>query len=434
LLSVFDQAGVAGLRKLRGQFAAAIFDTETGLVTLMRDPSGITPLYYTLTDGKVSFASQASWLGLLANGAPRDLNKLEIEAHRQWESLGYVSGQQTLLAGVREVAPGAVMQFDLTGKLLNEASIGLPARGLKEASTPSDSVRNSIQQATARNLNADIEPYLLFSGGLDSTLLLHCMVNEGVRPRLIALQYSGGENDAELSHALRVARYYGCELEMTQFKRLDSRELQDLFLNRVDWPLDGGSLLPKVALADYLRDRDCTVVMGGSGADELFGGYQRHQARLAMSTEGVLGSLDAELNYYRSWIGKFGDSEGAFDRFLEARSNDAYADPAFVYDLLELSQFHNPRLDSCFANVGLEYRPVFQDQDIVALAASMTLSEKSELGNPKKILRDAFRREMKPEFIDVPKSPLRFAEMGPFPAWRQSIFNAWSSARSMASA
>lgn len=432
VIEVYRRFGVDGFALLRGQFAAALLDAARGRIVLARDASGITPLYYAEADGKLLFASQASWIRFLLEGTNSfAADRLDNEAHDEWSACGYVAGPDTLLSGIREVPAGGVLQFDLNGRLVESAVTRLPPTPSSGSGDTARLTRDLLQQAVRRNLNADIPPCLLFSGGLDSTLLLHSIVAEGIRPRLVALEYSDGENRSELEHAAKVARHYGCPLEVIGFEPPLDAEMEQLFRGRVDWPLDGGSLLPKVALANHLMAQDCKVVLGGSGADELFGGYRRHQARLAMYEAGTIGDIEAEREYYRSWVGKFGESAKAFDVFLRQESSELYADPAFVYDLMELSQFHNPRLDSCFANVGLEYRPIFQDQDLVSLAASLPLDLKSKVGTPKKLLRDAFNHEIPAEFINVPKSPLRFGRMGPTPSWRGVVFNSWAAARNV---
>jgi asparagine synthase (glutamine-hydrolysing) len=65
LLTLFAREGECMLRRLRGMFAFAIWDTQTRELFLARDPYGIKPLYYPPTKDGLLFASQV--MALLAS-------------------------------------------------------------------------------------------------------------------------------------------------------------------------------------------------------------------------------------------------------------------------------------------------------------------------------------------------------------------------------
>src|SRR5579859_7849625 len=54
--------GMASFSKLRGIFAFGLYDIEKGLTYLVRDSSGVKPLYYYENDGELSFASEVKAL------------------------------------------------------------------------------------------------------------------------------------------------------------------------------------------------------------------------------------------------------------------------------------------------------------------------------------------------------------------------------------
>jgi asparagine synthase (glutamine-hydrolysing) len=433
ILSLYLHGGVAALGELRGQFAGVLIDQRKNRAILFRDPSGITPLYYASAGERVLFASQASWLPDLANyvGVPYSPS-LSGDAFGEWRSCGYSVGPKTLLEGIHSVQPGEAIEVDLKQARVHSRGMFFDWRHPATDESHLETTRRLVKQAVERNLQEDTPPFLLFSGGLDSTLVLHCAVAAGDQPRLVTLAYPDGQNEAELAHASEVADHYGCKLEIVNFAMPSQAELQKLFSERVDWPLDGGSLLPKLAMADYCRSKGAVIVLGGSGADELFGGYRRHAARLGLYREGILLDRTTEQDYFREWIGKHdANALGPYQCFVDSISHSEFADPGFIYDLCELSQLHNPRLDSCFANIGLEYRPVFQDQDLVRFAASLPLDTKMGRNTTKGLLRDAFADEIPAHFLAVPKTPLRFSQMGPSLKWRERVMSAWLYSRAL---
>jgi len=427
ILSLYLKGGTAALGQLRGQFAGVLIDENKNKAILFRDASGITPLYYASVGEHVLFSSQASWLPALAEYFEIPYSpSLNRAALAEWRSCGYFVGPKTLLKGIHSVQPGTTVEVNLGNGVARSRKPFFDWRHPELDESYLEATRRLVKQAVRRNLQADKPPFLLFSGGVDSTLVLHCAVEAGKRPRLVTLAYPDGENEAELAHAAEVADHYGCRLDVVKFLMPSLAELQRLFAERIDWPLDGGSLLPKIALADHCRAEGAVTVLGGSGADELFGGYRRHSARLELYRRGTLSNVVLERNYFCEWIGKHDENGlGPYRLFIQCARDSRYADPGFVYDLCELSQLHNPRLDSCFSNIGIEYRPVFQDQDLVRFAASLRLDTKMVQGMTKGILRDAFADEVPAHFLSVPKMPLRFAEMEPSLKWRERVMAAW---------
>ena len=62
LLAQYQDSGLDGVKRLRGQFAYAVYDERTGELHLVRDRLGILPLYYISTDRFFAFASEIKGL------------------------------------------------------------------------------------------------------------------------------------------------------------------------------------------------------------------------------------------------------------------------------------------------------------------------------------------------------------------------------------
>ena len=59
--------GLDFLKKLRGMYSFAIWDNKNNKLIIVRDPFGIKPLYYTIFNGAVYFASQIKSLLSIEN-------------------------------------------------------------------------------------------------------------------------------------------------------------------------------------------------------------------------------------------------------------------------------------------------------------------------------------------------------------------------------
>src|SRR5215472_16693049 len=102
LIDVIAHWGEAGLRKLRGMYAFALWDEREHELWLARDPYGIKPLYVAQCDGVLWFASQAR---ALARVAPVDTGR-EAAALVGFYLWGHVPEPFTWWSGIRAFPPG----------------------------------------------------------------------------------------------------------------------------------------------------------------------------------------------------------------------------------------------------------------------------------------------------------------------------------------
>ena len=101
LVHLYEEEGVDGLRRLRGMFACAIWNSRERSLLLARDRFGKKPLYYAaLTEG-VYFGSELKCL--CAAGVPLEHDR---EALQLYFLLGYVPDPWTPYLGIRKLTPG----------------------------------------------------------------------------------------------------------------------------------------------------------------------------------------------------------------------------------------------------------------------------------------------------------------------------------------
>ena len=103
LLETYAAEGRDALRRLRGMFAFAIWDTKTGELFCARDPFGIKPLYYTQAEGgrQLRFASERKALV-----GPGEVSVIDPDALRLYLSFQYVPAPATMTPPVRCLPPG----------------------------------------------------------------------------------------------------------------------------------------------------------------------------------------------------------------------------------------------------------------------------------------------------------------------------------------
>jgi len=100
------------LDRLYGDFALAVWDTQTRTLQLARDPLGQRPLFYHLGDGFAAFATMAKGLHALAEVpvAP------DLDTLRDYLALAPMRGPGSFFAGIRRVEPGGLVTLHADGR------------------------------------------------------------------------------------------------------------------------------------------------------------------------------------------------------------------------------------------------------------------------------------------------------------------------------
>src|SRR5271156_5171526 len=102
IVHLYEEFGPRCVEKLRGMFAFAIWEESTKTLFLARDRVGIKPLYYCLTETSLVFGSEIK--AILAD--PSIAREIAPEMIDRFLTFLYVPGQETLLKGIRKLAPG----------------------------------------------------------------------------------------------------------------------------------------------------------------------------------------------------------------------------------------------------------------------------------------------------------------------------------------
>ena len=109
LVESYALRGVEVFREWNGIFAAAFYDQNRRKLTLVRDRFGVKPLYYFENSEYLIFASEAKVLfGYM------DSLSLNAQAMTEYLWFGNSISEESLVAGVRKLAPGTYLEFDLS--------------------------------------------------------------------------------------------------------------------------------------------------------------------------------------------------------------------------------------------------------------------------------------------------------------------------------
>lgn len=268
-LHLYKKYGKDCLRLLRGMFAFAIRDRETGEVFAARDRLGIKPFYYYSDKSLFVFASEIR--ALLASGlVPRMIDGVSLSSYL---SFGAVQEPRTIIENVRTLAPAHYVTVDSRGAIKEIAPyLHLPKDAVcRDRAEAVEQTRARLEESVRLHLVADVPLGAFLSGGIDSSSIVAFMSKQAAgRVNTFTVCFREQEfSERDLAH--RVAEKWGTS--HTEIALSEEEMLQTLpdAISSIDQPTIDG--INTWVISRATRQAGITVALSGLGGDELFGGY-----------------------------------------------------------------------------------------------------------------------------------------------------------------
>ncbi len=415
ILKAYHAWGEGCVERLHGMFAFAIWHAHRKTLFLARDRLGIKPLYYSLDGRRLLFASNTQ--ALLAT---REVDTtLDTEAlHFQFTLHGVVPAPRTVLRGIRKLPPAHCVTLNLRGHWAERRYWSLPQVGW-DRDTPADEwperIEAALREAVRRRLEvADVPVGVLLSGGVDSSLLVALLAQEGVsdlHTYSIGFEDVGSERGSEFEYSDRVvARYPTLHRKFS----IPNAEVLPRLPEAVDAmaePMFGQDAVAFYLLAERVS-QEIKVVQSGQGADEVFAGYFWYP-RMAAERQGepvdrfARHYFDRDHAEYLQMIApayQVGDvTRGYIARRLAEPGAAGFLDQVLRLDVTTLV-VDDPvkRVDNMTMAWGLEARVPFLDHRLVEEAMAMP-AELKLAQEGKAPLKTIARKYLPAEIIDRPK-------------------------------
>lgn len=276
IVHAYEEYGVDCVKRLHGMFAFAIWDGPRRRLFLARDRAGKKPLYYTLAQGDLVFASEIK--ALLCE--QRVKRQVDLQALADFLSVRYVPGPATLFADIYKIQPGHWLLYE-QGHVHQECYWDFAFNRIdrqSEQHTPEmyiEGVRQHIQRAVEERMMADVPLGALLSGGVDSSIIVGTMSQVARQPvKTFAVGFDVPAY-SELPYARLVAEQFGTEHHELVVRCADLPRYWPLLTWHRDEPVSEPSDLG-VYLVSRLARQHVKVVLSGEGGDELFAGYPKY--------------------------------------------------------------------------------------------------------------------------------------------------------------
>jgi asparagine synthase (glutamine-hydrolysing) len=273
IVHLYEELGLEFVKKLRGMFGLALWDTRRRRLVIARDPMGEKPLYVRRDAKRLLFASEIKSI-LAASDVPRQVN---FHALGEYLALGYVPAPLTLFQGIEKVLPGHYIVVE-KGQILDKEYWDVSFAGEDDCAEEEwvERIRDKFVESVRMRLMSDVPLGAFLSGGIDSSAIVAAMsrvVNQPLKTYSIGFE---GEDSYynELPYARTVAKAFNTD----HHEIIVCPEVGAL-LSKLIWHLDepmADSAFITTYLVSKLARESVKVILSGVGGDELFGGYRRY--------------------------------------------------------------------------------------------------------------------------------------------------------------
>jgi asparagine synthase (glutamine-hydrolysing) len=275
IVHLYEEYGSECVSRLRGMFAFALWDARSKVLFLARDRVGIKPLYYSLNNTGLTFASEIKAL-LVDPAIAREIDPQLID---RFLTYLFTPGAETLVRGIRKLEPGHWL-------LLKDGTVTVrqywdlqftprPKNGDFRAAT--EELTSLIRKTVSDHMISDVPVGVLLSGGVDSTAMLSFAVQEtGQKVNTFTVGFEDKHLVDERPYARLAAQTYGNQhYEMT----ITAKDFSD-FMPRYVWHMEEPVFEPPAVALYYvtkLAREHVKVLISGEGGDEAFAGYQAYR-------------------------------------------------------------------------------------------------------------------------------------------------------------
>jgi len=417
LLKAFHKWGPACVERFLGMFAFAVLDRDSGVLTLGRDRLGIKPLYYTQTATRLRFASG---LPALLEGGEVDTSIDKVALHHYMSFHSVVPAPHTILNGVRKLPPATVRTVAPDGTFTDHVywrpeHVRRPEFAGMSSADWRDAVLAALRLAVKRRMVADVPVGVLLSGGLDSSLVVGLLAQEGQRGLKtfsVGFHATAGESGDEFEYSDLVAQEFGTDHQQILVDPHRLLPAVDEAITAMAEPMVSHDCVAFYLLSEQVS-KSVTVVQSGQGADEVFAGYSWYPPLARVPRE--QGPVEyakvftdrphAELAHILEpdWLLDDDPSRAFIREHFAMPGAETTLDAALRMDsTIMLVDDPVKRVDNMTMAWGLEARVPFLDHELVELAAACPPELKLAHGG-KGVLKEAARGNVPDGVIDRPK-------------------------------
>ncbi len=458
ILKAYHRWGLKAVDKFNGMFAIAIYDKKLSKLFLIRDRSGVKPLYWYYHKSRLLFASELKSF----HKHPEFKKEIDIDALALFLQLQYIPEPHSIFKNCYKLRAGHILEIDIKNEKIVEKEYwsvidfyNKPKLDISKDEAMSE-VEKLLKSAFDYRLVSDVGVGVFLSGGYDSsivTALLQKDRSEKLKTFTIGFREKGFD---EAPYAKKVASYLGCDHNEYYCEQKDALDIIPKLASIYDEPFADVSAIPTILVSSLAREK-VKVSLSADGGDELFAGYDRYIRALSYQKKfskipnfvksplnSILGKVGPESipflkNTYNfttryeklknmlkadstteflkqtSFYISFNEANRLlnftaqnlatnFDkgRYLNTQNDDINSMLAIDYKTYMMDDVLT-KVDRATMSVGLEGREPLLDYRVIEFVATLPSSFKYNNGVKKYLLKEIAHKHLPKELLDRPK-------------------------------
>ena len=273
LYGLIDQ-GPSFIKKCNGMFAFAFYDVKKNTSYIFRDRIGIKPLFYSIHNNKITFSSNVKSIHKYNNMK----KKIDLESVSTFLAFRQPIKNKTLFENIQSLEPGCYIKIKNNNLQIKKywklESFFLKKYNNKKEAFFKDKIKGLLNSSIKYRLISDVKVSSLLSGGLDSSII-SAVINDSHKKNFLAYsigyKYSGYN---EFRYSKLVAKKLNMQHKIIVSNPLDYFKDMKKLISVRGQPLTIPNEVAQYQLCKKIKKK-ATVILSGSGADELFCGYGR---------------------------------------------------------------------------------------------------------------------------------------------------------------
>ncbi len=296
LLNAIQEWGIKKtLRKCYGMFAFALWDKKERKLILAKDKFGQKPLYWgrikirDFENQVIAFSSDLSAIWSIP-GVEKNIN---YEAFSDFLKYGYVCAPKSIQKDIYQLEPGNFIEISeknfYSPEILKNQICWWDINNISKKCFESQNheskillLEETLNDVLKEQKLADVPIATLLSGGIDSSLITALLQKQSSRKvKTFSISFPGTGYSEELfdegPFAKKVASFLGTDHNEIKLSKNNLQDIIPKITSIYSEPFADASQIATYLISKEISNRNIKVALSGDGADELFGGYNRHK-------------------------------------------------------------------------------------------------------------------------------------------------------------
>jgi len=298
---LYEKYGIEFVKKLNGMFAIALYDKNKNLFYLIRDRLGIKPLYFTIQNDDLAYASELKSL-LLIPGLDK---QIDFDALSTYLDLRYIPRPLSPFKGINKLDSGSYLLWNgenISIEKYWENSLSLMANNSEQEIMDEFDIllNNSIEM----ELISDVPVGSFLSGGIDSSVVT-TLASDLCQDKFSVFHMRWNEIPGKIDESMFAEKVIQNKNVTKYFRDVNNIDVVNLLpklIYHLDEPFADAAFFPTYYLANLASEK-VKVILSGAGGDELFGGYPHHTnySKIKSMINGMLGRKALAYSYFDIW-------------------------------------------------------------------------------------------------------------------------------------